>query len=735
MKELQKKLKEIFGFDQFKGDQEAIIQSLLDGNDTFVIMPTGGGKSLCYQLPAMILDGTAIVVSPLIALMKNQVDAVRFTAGNNCVAHFLNSSLSRAQTAEVKEDLLKGGTKLLYVAPETLSKEETVDFLKQIRISFFAIDEAHCISEWGHDFRPEYRRLRTAINAIGNNVPLLTLTASATPKVQQDIIKNLQMESARQFVSSFNRPNLFYEVRPKPADPLQLHKEIVRFIKENPGKSGIIYCLTRKKVEDMAALLVLNGIKALPYHAGMDNKIRSENQDKFLREEVDVIVATIAFGMGIDKPDVRFVIHYDIPKSIEGYYQETGRAGRDGGEGRCIAFYCEQDIEKLYKFFSDKNLTEQEMAIQLVQEVVSYAESSTCRRRAILHYFGESYNQENCGHCDNCVNPKPRVEAHEEMAYLIETIIAMKQAFKPKEIIDVIQGRKNSITRSYRHDQLPQFGQGADKPDTFWRAAIRQALFEGMLVKEVETFGTVKVTPAGREFMRKPYEIYVIADRDYKSADSDNDSDDEVAPDLGASAVGDEALYTQLKSLLKSIASKQKLPLYVIFEDRSLRDMTIQYPINIEELSRCSGVGIGKAQKYGEPFVELIKNYVETNDIERPQDLVIRSAPNKSLLKVYIIQSIDRQLQLDDIARAKGLTFDDLLTEIEHIISSGAKINIDYYIDQNIEPDHQDAILDYWHEAPSGSLDDAYEEFSDDPDYTHEEIRLMRIKFLSDFGH
>ncbi|MCR4658895.1 MAG: DNA helicase RecQ [Bacteroidales bacterium] len=736
MTDLQQKLKEIFGFDQFKGDQEAIIESLLGGYDTFVIMPTGGGKSLCYQLPAMILPGTAIVVSPLIALMKNQVDAVRFTAGNDCVAHFLNSSLSRVQSAEVKEDLLKGGTKLLYVAPETLSKEETVEFLKQLDISFFAIDEAHCISEWGHDFRPEYRRLRAAITSIGRQVPILTLTASATPKVQQDIIKNLQMEHAKQFISSFNRPNLFYEVRPKPSDTLQLHKEIVRFIKERPGKSGIIYCLTRKKVEDLAALLCLNGVKALPYHAGMDTKTRSDNQDKFLREEADVIVATIAFGMGIDKPDVRFVIHYDIPKSIEGYYQETGRAGRDGGEGHCLAFYCEQDIEKLYKFFSDKNITEQEMAIQLVQEVVSYAETSACRRRAILHYFGEHYEPDNCGCCDNCVNPRPRVEAHEEVAYLIETIIAMKQAFKPKEIIDVVMGRKNSVTRSYHHDSLPQFGQGNDQPDTFWRAAIRQAMFEGLLAKEVETFGTVKVTPAGRAFVHKPYQIFVTPDRDYKQdASGDGENEGEPSEYSTSAAVGDEALYAQLKSLLKSIASKQKLPLYVIFEDRSLRDMTIQYPVTVEELSRCSGVGVGKAQKYGKPFVELIKNYVETNDIERPQDFVIRSAPNKSGLKVYIIQSIDRQLPLDDIARAKGLTFDELLTEIEHIISSGAKLNIDYYIDANVDPDHYDDILDYWRQAPTDSLDEAYAEFDDDPDYTQEEIRLMRIKFLSDFGH
>ena len=734
MIDLHAKLKEIFGFDQFKGDQEAIIASLLAGNDTFVIMPTGGGKSLCYQLPAMISEGTAIVVSPLIALMKNQVDAVRYTSGNNLVAHFLNSSLSRVQTNEVKEDLLRGETKLLYVAPETLSKDDTIEFLQQIKISFVAIDEAHCISEWGHDFRPEYRRLRDAINAINSKVPLLTLTASATPKVQQDIIRNLGMEKAKTFISSFNRPNLYYEVRPKPADPLLLHKEIIRFIKENPGKSGIIYCLTRKKVEDLAELLVINGIKALPYHAGLDNKVRAENQDKFLMEEVDVIVATIAFGMGIDKPDVRFVIHYDIPKSIEGYYQETGRAGRDGGEGRCIAFYSEADVEKLYKFFTDKNITEQEMSRQLVEEMVSYAESSACRRLNILRYFGEDYNEPNCGNCDNCTHPKPQEEAREEVAFALETIVAMKQAFKLKDVVDVIMGRKSTLTKTYHLDKLEQFGGGTDRDDLFWKAVVRQALFEGLLQKEIEQYGVLKVTPAGNKFIKKPYSIYVAADHDYTQQDGDED-EELMAAASGASAAGDEALYVQLKSLRKSIAAREKLPAYVIFDESSLKDMTLQYPCTVEELSRCSGVGINKAQKYGKPFIELIKKYVEDNDIERPQDIVVKSAVNKSGLKVHIIQATDRKKSLPDIAAGKGISMNELLTEMEHIIASGAKLNIDYYIDENIEEDHQEELLDYWRNSESDSLEDAYEEFSDDPDYTEEEIRLMRIKFMSDFGH
>ncbi|MBO7101571.1 MAG: DNA helicase RecQ [Bacteroidales bacterium] len=734
MKDLHIYLKEIFGFDKFKGDQEAIIQSLLDGNDTFVIMPTGGGKSLCYQLPAMILDGTAVVVSPLIALMKNQVDAVRYTSGTTDVAHFLNSSLSRVQQNEVKEDLLKGGTKLLYVAPETLSKEETIELLKQIPISFFAIDEAHCISEWGHDFRPEYRRLREAIKNIRDNAPILTLTASATPKVQQDIIKNLGMENAKTFISSFNRPNLYYEVRPKPSDSMQLHKEIIRFIKENPNKSGIIYCLTRKKVEDLAELLVINGIKALPYHAGLETKVRTENQDKFLTEEVDVIVATIAFGMGIDKPDVRFVIHYDIPKSIEGYYQETGRAGRDGGEGRCIAFYSEQDVEKLYKFFSDKNASEQEMARQLVQEMVSYAESSACRRLNILRYFGEDYNETYCGNCDNCTHPRPQVEAKEEMQLALETIVAMKQAFKPKDIVDVLLGHKNSNTKSYHLDKLEQFGSGSDHDELFWKAVLRQAVFEKLVQKEVEQYGVLKLTPAGNKFIKNPYTLYVTPDHDYTAA-AEEDEEEMLASGGGASAAGDEALYVQLKSLRRSIATREKIPAYAIFEDTSLKDMTLQYPCSVEELSHCSGVGIAKAQKHGGPFIELIKKYVEDNDIERPQDIVIRSAANKSANKVYVIQSIDRRKSLEDIAAGKGLSMDELLTEMEHIISSGTKLNIDYHIEEQIEPEHQEVLMDYWHESESGSLEEAYEEFADDPDYTQEEIRLMRIKFLADVGH
>lgn len=731
---LQAKLKEIFGFDNFKGDQEEIIRSVLDGNDTFVIMPTGGGKSLCYQLPAIISEGTAIVVSPLIALMKNQVDAVRYNSGNNYVAHFLNSSLNRQQIKDVKDDLMAGGTKMLYVAPETLSKDETVEFLQQIPVSFFAIDEAHCISEWGHDFRPEYRHLRDAITRINMNVPILTLTASATPKVQQDIIKNLHMENAKVFASSFNRPNLYYEVRPKPSDPMLLHKEIIKFIKDNPGKSGIIYCLTRKRVEDLAELLCINGIKALPYHAGLDSVTRAENQDKFLMEDVDVIVATIAFGMGIDKPDVRFVIHYDIPKSLEGYYQETGRAGRDGGEGRCIAFYCEQDVEKLYKFFTDKNLTEQEQAKQLVQEMVSYAESSSCRRVNILKYFGEDYPESNCGNCDNCVHPKPKEEAKEETVYMLETILAMKQAFKAKEVIDVMLGRKNNHTKTYNHDQLEQYGQGTDHSDLFWRAVIRQAVIDNLLQKEVEQYGVLKITPAGFRFMKAPSEVYVSCDHDYAAA-TDDDDNELLNGGAGGSAAGDEALYAQLKGLVRSIANKEKLPLYVIFEERSLKDMTIQYPCTLEELSHCMGVGAGKAQKYGQPFVELIKRYVEDNEIERPQDIIIRSTANKSVAKVYIVRSIDKKMSLEDIARGKGFTMDELLTEIEHIISSGTKLDITYYIEDNIEEEHRDVLMDYWREAENGSLEEAYEEFADDPDYTHEEIRLMHIKFLTDYGY
>ncbi len=726
---LQEILKKTFGFDKFKGEQEAIIRSILDGNDTFVIMPTGGGKSLCYQLPAIMSEGMAIVVSPLIALMKNQVDAVRYNSGNESIAHFLNSSLSRVQIKEVKDSVLLGETKLLYVAPETLSKDDTVEFLKQLHISFFAIDEAHCISEWGHDFRPEYRRLRAAIDSINKKAPVLTLTASATPKVQQDIIKNLNMEKAQLFVSSFNRPNLYYEVRPKPAEPMQLHKEIIRFIKDNPNKSGIIYCLTRKRVEELAELLTINNIKALPYHAGMDNKVRNENQDKFLMEEVDVIVATIAFGMGIDKPDVRFVIHYDIPKSLEGYYQETGRAGRDGGEGKCIAFYSDHDVERLYKFFNDKNIAEQEMANQLIQEMVSYAESSVCRRLNLLRYFGENYSTENCGCCDNCLNPKERIESKEEMLYVLETIVATKQSFKSKIVIDVIMGRYNAHTRIYKHHLLDEFGKGTDRNDLYWKAVIRQALFEGFIFKEIETFGVLKLTPAGYKYMKAPYPIYVPCDHDY----SEESNEEVVATQAsGGSSVGDEELFIQLKNLLRSIAKQEKAPTHAIFEERSLKDMTIQYPTSVEEMSMIIGVGINKAKKYGMPFIELIQKYVTDNEIERPQDILVRSVANKSVNKVYIIQCIDRKISLEDIARGKNLTMNELLTEMEHIISAGTKLNIDFYIDDYIEEDHRDDIYDYFRECNSNNVQDAIDELTDEG-YSEEEIRLMRIKFLSDY--
>ena len=727
---LQEILKKTFGFDQFKGDQEAIIRSILDGNDTFVIMPTGGGKSLCYQLPAIMSEGMTIVVSPLIALMKNQVDAVRYNSGNESIAHFLNSSLSRVQIKEVKDSILLGKTKLLYVAPETLSKDDTIEFLSQLHISFFAIDEAHCISEWGHDFRPEYRRLRDAIDNINKKAPILTLTASATPKVQQDIIKNLKMEKAKLFVSSFNRPNLYYEVRPKPADSMQLHKEIIRFIKENPNKSGIIYCLTRKRVEELAELLTINNIKALPYHAGMDSKVRNENQDKFLMEDVDIIVATIAFGMGIDKPDVRFVIHYDIPKSLEGYYQETGRAGRDGGEGRCIAFYSDHDVERLYKFFSDKSLTEQEMANQLIQEMVSYAESSVCRRLNLLRYFGEDYSTENCGCCDNCLNPKERIESKEEIVYVLETILAIKQSFKAKVVIDVILGRYNAHTRIYKHHLLDEFGKGIDRDILYWKAIIRQALLEGFLYKEIESFGVLKVTPLGMKFIKNPYPIYVPCDHDY--SEEANEEILATQPSNGSS-VGDEVLFVQLKKLLKSMAEKEKLPLYVIFEERSLKDMTIQYPTTVEEMSMITGVGINKAKKYGQPFIELIKEYVKENEIERPQDILVRSVVNKSGNKVYIIQAIDRKIALEDIAHGKNMTMNELLTEMEHIVASGTKLNIDFYVNDYIEEEHQEVIYEYFMEAESDSIQDAIDELADE-EYTEEEIRLMRMKFLSDNG-
>ena len=737
--DLQSKLKEIFGFDTFKGDQEAVIRSILAGEDTFVIMPTGGGKSLCYQLPAIISKGTAIVVSPLIALMKNQVDAVRYTSGTHYVAHFLNSSLTRTQVKDVKSDISQGNTKLLYIAPETLSKSDTIEYLKKLDISFFAIDEAHCISEWGHDFRPEYRRLRQAIDAIasshsvngGRRIPVMALTASATPKVQQDIIRNLCMHSAKLYISSFNRPNLYYEVRPKPDEPMVLHKEIIRFLLDNKGKSGIIYCLTRKRVENIANLLQINGIKALPYHAGLDNHTRGENQDRFLMEDVDVIVATIAFGMGIDKPDVRFVIHYDIPKSLEGYYQETGRAGRDGGEGHCIAFYSEHDVERLYKFFSDKTPSEQRLANQLVQEMVSYAESSTCRRLGILKYFGENYNEEYCGNCDNCLHPKPKQTVCDEMVLLLETVVAMHQQFGLKEVIDVILGHSNTTTRPNGPHLLAQYGRGSDHDTYFWKAVLRKAIFEGFIVKDIESYGTLKITTQGQRFIKKLHELTIVCDHDYTQ-----ELDELYSEASEVNVAADEVLYKQLRTLLSDIAHKEGCYPYVIFSDLSLKDMTMQYPCTIEELSRCSGVGIAKAQTYGEPFVELIKQYVDDHDISRPQDIVIRSSANKSRIKVSIITATDSQKPLEDIAKSLSLTMPELITEMEHIIESGTKINIDYYVENYIEEEHQDELLEYWQDSEDGSIEDAFEYYASSPEYTEDEIRLMRIKFLADkFDH
>ncbi len=732
--DLDAALKEYFGFDSFKGDQKEIISNVLSGNDTFVIMPTGGGKSLCYQLPAVVSEGTAIVVSPLIALMKNQVDAMRYNSGKNCVAHFLNSTLTRQQTKEVKDDLVAKNTKLLYIAPETLSKPETIDFLKKLPISFFAIDEAHCISEWGHDFRPEYRRLREAIKAINKKVAILTLTASATPKVQQDIINNLGMEHAKVFISSFNRPNLYYEVRPKPSDPMALNKEIIRFIKENPNKSGIIYCLTRKKVEELSELLRVNNIRSLPYHAGLDTKTRNENQDKFLMEDVEVIVATIAFGMGIDKPDVRFVIHYDIPKSLEGYYQETGRAGRDGGEGKCIAYYSDHDVEKLYKFFSDKTPEEQEQANQLIQEMVSYAESSACRRINILKYFGEDYNVENCGNCDNCLHPKERIEAEEDMVYALKTIVATRQMFKAKIIIDVMMGRTNGQTKTYMHHKLDVFGKGKEKDELYWKAVLRQAVFEGFVTKEIEQFGVLKMTPKGLKYVIHSYPVYVTRDHDFSEMSTDDVIN--MAGTAATSASGDDKLLVQLKRLRKEIAHKSNPPVPpdVVFGDPSLDDMTIHYPITIEEMSSIIGVGTAKAEKYGPPFIELIKAYVEENGIERPQDFKIRSV-GKSSLKTRVLQALDRKVPFEDIMDQQKIDMDELLTVMESLVSGTKLSNMDYYIQTHVDEDVYEDVMEYFKNAESSSLDDALEEFADDDDYTSDDIRLVRLKFLTDYGH
>lgn len=716
-------LKQNFGFDKFKGNQEAIMLSLLADNDVFVLMPTGGGKSLCYQLPSLLMEGTAIVISPLIALMKNQVDAMRNFSADDGVAHFLNSSLNRQAIDQVKADITAGKTKLLYVAPESLTKEENIEFLKTVPISFYAVDEAHCISEWGHDFRPEYRRIRPIINEICQR-PVIALTATATPKVQHDIQKSLGMNEAIVYKSSFNRPNLFYEVRPKTAN---IDRDIIKFIKAREGKSGIIYCLSRKKVEELAELLKVNNIRVLPYHAGMDSATRSENQDAFLMERVDVIVATIAFGMGIDKPDVRYVIHYDMPKSLEGYYQETGRAGRDGGEGVCLTFYSAKDLKKLEKFMQGKPVTEQEIGKHLLAETAAYAESSVCRRKTLLHYFGEEYTEDNCGNCDSCINPKKQVDAKEDLCGVIETIIALKEKFKADHIIDVVTGRETADVKSYKHNELEVFGceQGADR--RFLNAVIRQATIAGYLERDVENFGLIRLTQKGRDYIKNPKPFKVVEDTDF------NEVEEDVVVKSGASCAVDPELYSILKDLRKKIAKQLNLPPYVIFQDPSLEAMATTYPITIEELANITGVGAGKAKRYGEEFVKVIKTHVEENEIERPEDLRVRSVANKSRLKISIIQAIDRKIDLDELANSKCMEFGELLDEIEAIVYAGTKININYFVNEVIDDDHQDDIFDYFKEAESDSLSEAIKELG--KDYSEEEIRLMRIKFLSEMGN
>lgn len=725
---LHLELKRFFGFSSFKGQQEQIIKNLLEGNDAFVLMPTGGGKSLCYQLPALITEGTAIIISPLIALMKNQVDAIRgFVVEEEGVAHFLNSSLNRAQVQIVREDLLTGKTKLLYVAPESLTKYENVALLKQIKVSFYAVDEAHCISEWGHDFRPEYRRIHPIVSEIGK-APIIALTATATPKVQSDIQKNLGMSDAKVFKSSFNRPNLYYDIRPK----VNPDREIIKFIKNNEGKSGIIYCLSRKRVEQTAQLLSVNGIRALPYHAGLDAATRAENQDKFLMEEADVIVATIAFGMGIDKPDVRFVIHYDMPKSLEGYYQETGRSGRDGGEGQCVAFYSYKDIQKLEKFMQGKPIAEQEVGRQLLLETVAYAETNLCRRIVLLNYFGEQYTTENCGSCDNCLYPKKQFDGREEVTVVLDLISGMKEQFKAEHIVNILAGVNNSIIKSYDHHNHELFGIGISKGVKFWMAVIRQCTIHHLLEKEIERYGILSITQKGEEFLEKPYKIMITEDREFLTEDDDEEIS--LAASKHAGSAGDPVLLSMLKSLRLSISKKINLPPFVIFNDTSLEDMSIHYPIEFDELKHCQGVGEGKAKRYGKDFLELIYKYVEENEIERPSDLIIKSVANKSLNKVYIITSIDRKLPLEDIAESKGMEMEELLTEIEAIVNSGTRLNIDYYIRQTIDDDKVDDIYEYFKtEASTDSLKEAADELG--RGYTEEEIRLVRIQFFSEMGN
>jgi len=721
--DIKSALKEFFGFDSFKGEQEEIIQNVLNGNNTFVIMPTGGGKSMCYQLPAIMSKGTAVVVSPLIALMKNQVDAIRNVSEDNSVAHFMNSSLSKSDIMKVKDDIRAGKTKLLYVAPESLTKKENIQFLTEVDISFFAIDEAHCISEWGHDFRPEYRRLREIFSEI-SNVPIIALTATATPKVQHDIQKNLNMLDAVVFKSSFNRDNLFYKILPKS----DVEKQIIRYIRSKEGKSGIIYCLSRKKVEELAELLQVNGISALPYHAGLDAGSRARHQDMFLMEEVDVIVATIAFGMGIDKPDVRFVIHHDIPKSLESYYQETGRAGRDGGEGECLAFYRYKDVEKLEKFLQGKPVAEQEIGRQLLNEISSYSETSVCRRKMILHYFGEEYDEKNCSAmCDNCRDPKEKIEGKEYVLHLLNSIEALKETQKSRHYCAFLAGTNNSDIKAYKHDHLPLFGVGKDQTEHFWNAVIRQCTVTGLISKDIESYGVLKLTDVGKKFMQSPTSFQLIKERDYLVID-----DEPVITNTGGSAF-DEALYDQLLDLRKSLSKQKNIPPFVIFQEPSLKDMCFQYPITIEELTNIQGVGNGKATRFGSPFISLIKDYVSQNEIERPQDLVVKSVVNKSGLKVQMIQNIDRKLPLEDIGRAQGKSVDEVIAEIEAIVTSGTRVNINYYIDDILDQEVQEEIYEYFSEAETDDLSAAYEEF--EGDYSEEELRLMWIKFMSEMAN
>ena len=721
--ELIAALQHHFGFDTFKGNQEQIIMNLLDGKDSFVLMPTGGGKSMCYQLPALLMDGVAIVISPLIALMKNQVDAMRNFSEEDGVAHFINSSLSKPEILAVKEDVMSGRTKLLYLAPESLNKDENIDFLREVKISFYAVDEAHCISEWGHDFRPEYRNIHSMTVRIGK-APIMALTATATEKVQHDIQKSLDIMDATVFKASFNRPNLYYEVRPKTDN---VDKDVIRFIRQMEGKSGIVYCLARREVEELSAKLQVNHIAALPYHAGMDAATRSANQDAFLMEKVQVIVATIAFGMGIDKPDVRFVIHYDIPKSLEGYYQETGRAGRDGGEGQCIAFYNSKDVQKLEKFLEGKPLAEQDIGRQLLAETTAYCESSVCRRKLLLHYFGENYEEDNCGNCDNCLNPKKRVEAQQLLETVLEVIAAVKENFKADYIIDMLLGKETSEITDHMHDDLEVFGAGSDEEEKTWNAVIRQALIAGYIKKDVENYGLLKITDEGRDFMKDPKSFMIVEDKEF-------DDDETEGPMRGGGSFAvDPELYSMLKDLRKKLSKHLQLPPYVIFQDPSLEAMATTYPVTIEELQNIPGVGAGKAKRYGQEFIDLIKRHVEENEIERPEDLRVRTVANKSKLKVSIIQSIDMKVALDDIAISKGIDFDELLTEIEAIVNSGTKLDIDYFIDSVMDEDRSEDIYEYFRESESDSIDDAIDELGDD--YSEEEIRLVRIKFISEMGN